>query len=109
LLAEVESDDNKRLTNGITDLDAEGKEEDDSNGVKTDTKEQISNDPSVVQSSYNQDELRDKVDDYTDERENQVGDEKPNGVVERHAGVSVECRDCDKEADSKDGQTGESE
>jgi hypothetical protein len=36
------------LTNCITDPDTEGKEEDDTNSVKTHTKEQISNDPSIV-------------------------------------------------------------
>lgn len=95
-----------QLTDGITDLDTEGKEEDHTDGVEPNTKEKISDDPSVVECPHDQDQLRDKVDDHTDQWEDEVGDEKTGSVGVRHAGVSVESRDSDEEAHAKNSQAG---
>ena len=94
-----------RLTNGITDGNAEGKENDDTDSVESHTENQVSNDPSVVESSDNEYELGNNVDYDADEREEEVGDEKTGCLFVRHACVSVERRDGDKEAYSTDSET----
>jgi hypothetical protein len=66
---------NITLTDGIADPDTECEKEDNTNGVESNTEEQISNDPSVIERSYDQDQLGHSVDYYTNQWEDEIGNE----------------------------------
>ena len=68
------------MRNGITDLDTESKQENAANDVEGDTEDDVADNPSVVQCSDDENELRDRVDDDADGWEDEVGDEEADGI-----------------------------
>lgn len=64
------------MADGITDLQAECEQQDASDDVESGSKQDVTNDPSVIQGPDDEDELRDDVYNHTRRWEDEVGDEK---------------------------------
>ena len=88
----------------IADVDAESKEKDSADNVESDAEKDIANDPSVVESSDDQHQLGDTVNNDTYGGEDEIGDEETRRFLVGERGKALECRNRDKETNTPDDQ-----
>ena len=91
-----------RVANG----DRERKEDDLRDGEERSAKHNVADRPAVLERAEDEDELRDDVDDGADQRPEDVDDPEPQWLVVFEAGEALECRNCNKERDSKYDEAG---
>jgi hypothetical protein len=95
------------VRDGVADLHAERKEEDASDDEEGNAKQDVADDPTVVESADDEDELRHNVDHGADSGPDQVGDEKAHGFEVGERGEALERGDGHKEADSPHNEAAE--
>jgi len=81
-------------------LRAEGEKQNASDDVEGGSENDITENPSVVESTENEDELRHDVDDDADCGEYEIGDEKADGFGVVEYGDVLEGRHSDEKADA---------
>lgn len=90
------------MRHGIADPQRKGEEKDNTDGVECNAKDDISNDPSIVECTNDEDELRDNVNDDANSREDQIGHKETDGVVVLERSDVAEGSNGDKKADASD-------
>lgn len=97
------------MGDGVTDGGAEGEEQHTTDDVEGDTKDNVTDDPAVVEGSHNQNELGDDVDDGHDQGVNEIGDEETDRVVVVERAPLLERAGSNDEADAADAEAAEAQ
>lgn len=89
------------MLNRITDCHTKRKQQDLTSSIKCCTKDDITYWPSVFKSTEDENELRDDVDGYTDERPEDVDYEESDGFGIWESEQLFECGDGDKKGSTE--------
>jgi len=85
------------MLNSIANRHAEGEQEDLGDGEESSAENNVTERPSVIESTEHEDELRHDVDDNADEGPEKVDYPKSYGLVKFEADELFECGDGDEE------------
>lgn len=94
------------MLDGITYRDAKRKQQDLRDNEERSAKDDITDRPSVVECTEDEDKLGDDVDCCTDDWPEDVYDPECDGFQVVEASDAFECGDCNEEAQSEDDEAG---